>query len=146
MRQSSGPGLGLLLFLLRKTMSSCSAPDNGISVCLKTVTLLHSRVTFMCVRVYLYVCVHCHVWFANQQFLVPVAPLLLFLHLLLPQGSRQEVGSRSEAIVKGKPLASSCYERKCIQMCFLCVHRLSSPSSSSCPPLSLLSHPSHPCG
>lgn len=80
------------------------------------------------------VCVLCsHVWFANQQFLVPVSPLLLFLHLLLPQGSRQEVGSRSEAIVKGKPLASSCYERKCIQMCFLCVR----PSLLPRPPYSL---------
>lgn len=80
---------------------------------------------------------HGHVWFANQQFLVPVSPLLLFLQLLLPQGSRQEVGSRSEAIVKGKPPASSCYERKCIQMCFLCVLPLSSPSLHS--PLSLSS-------
>lgn len=101
----------------------------------------------MCVRACTLVCVcvspHGHVWFANQQFLVPVSPLLLFLHLLLPQGSRQEVGSRSEAIVKGKPLASSCYERKCIQMCFLCVRPLSSPSSSSLPSFSL---PSHPCG
>lgn len=107
----------------------------------------------MCV---LHVCAspHGHVWFVNQQFLVPVSPLLLFLHLLLPQGSRQEVGSRSEAIVKGKPPASSCYERKCIQMCFLCVHPLSSPSSTlpsfslsslvaeNEPPSLLSSHPS----
>lgn len=35
-RQSSGPGLQLLLFLLRRPVSSCLAPDNGISVCLKT--------------------------------------------------------------------------------------------------------------
>lgn len=68
---------------------------------------------------------------------MPVSPLLLFLQLLLPQGSMQEVGSRSEAIVKGKPPASSCYERKCIQMCFLCVLPLSSPSLQS--PLSLSS-------
>lgn len=138
-RQSSGPGLGLLLFLLRKPVSSCLAPDNGISVCLKTNRAAPS-LTDIYVCACLCVCAspHGHVWFANQQFLVPVSPLLLFLHLLLPQGSRQEVGSRSEAIVKGKPLASSCYERKCIQMCFLCVRPLSSPSSSS-----LLSHP---CG
>ena len=53
-----------------------------------------------------------------------------------PQGSpgKQEVGSRSEAIVKGKPLASSCYERKCIQMCFLFIHPRSSPLSPPPPP------------
>lgn len=102
------------------------------------MVLLHSWLTSTCVCVSL----HSHVWFANQQFLVPFSPLLVFLHLLLPQGSRQEVGSRSEAIVKGKPLASSCYERKCIQMCFLCVRPLSSPSSA----LPSFSLPSHPCG
>jgi len=38
-----------------------------------------------------------------------------------PQGGKNalEAGSRSEAIVKGKLSGTSCYERKCIQMCFL---------------------------
>lgn len=37
-----------------------------------------------------------------------------------PQGKNAlEAGSRSEAIVKGKLSGTSCYERKCIQMCFL---------------------------
>lgn len=86
------------------------------------------------------VCLHMAMFgLLTSSFLVPVSPLLLFLRLLLPQGSRQEVGSRSEAIVKGKPLASSCYERKCIQMCFLCVRPLFSPPSF---PSSF----SHPCG
>lgn len=69
----------------------------------------------------------------TSSFLALAVPAaLLRLPHLLPQGSRQEVGSRSEAIVKGKPLASSCYERKCIQMCFLCVHPLSPLPPPSC--------------
>ncbi|GAA6109088.1 uncharacterized [Tachysurus ichikawai] len=38
-----------------------------------------------------------------------------------PRGKQQaqEAGSRSEAIVKGKPSGTSCYERKYTEMCFL---------------------------
>lgn len=41
---------------------------------------------------------------------------------LSPPGGKQlahEAGSRSEAIVKGKPSGTSCYERKYTEMCFL---------------------------
>lgn len=47
----------------------------------------------------------------------------------LPRGRNAlEAGSRSEAIVKGKLSGTSCYERKCIQMCFLTSPHSASPS------------------
>lgn len=36
-------------------------------------------------------------------------------------GKELEVGSRTEAIVERKKLQSSCYDRKCRQMCFLTI-------------------------
>lgn len=48
-------------------------------------------------------------------------PLCLCPPAELPWGKQQarEAGSRSEAIVKGKPSGTSCYERKYTEMCFL---------------------------
>lgn len=128
-RQSSGPGPWLLLVLLRKPVSSCSVLRQWEKCLSQDPSSCLKADWHLCMCVPAYVCP-----FMAMFGLLTSSFWCLSLLLLLPQGSRQEVGSRSEAIVKGKPLASSCYERKCIQMCFLYVHP---PFCSLIPPLLL---------